>query len=330
MPPPIAPGTVTLDHVAHAAGHWRDLWDRYASDLGAEWVSGGQNRGFAPGQVRFSNGARIEMLMPWEPQLDDFLARFLERSGPGAHHLTFKVHDIRAALDEARRAGFEPVGADLSQPEWMEAFLHPKEATGVVVQLAESAPHDKGSGSWATPPPEGFPSDRRRRRGGSGPIDPAALDWVVHAVADPDLARSLFVGLLGGDVVGGGQTGGVGWTDLSWPGPLGLRLLWPHVADLADGTTTNPVDHASSEDELARSLADWLGGRPGRVHHLELRVEDPDGVQDATADSTPLSLVGSRADDPRWEVPASANQGLRLVLTDADDHNPSRLVQEST
>jgi Glyoxalase/Bleomycin resistance protein/Dioxygenase superfamily len=293
-------------------------------------VSGGQNRGFAPGQVRFSNGARIEMLMPWEPQLDDFLARFLDRSGPGAHHLTFKVRDIRATVDEARRAGFEPIGVDLSHPEWMEAFLHPKEATGVVVQLAESSPLDEDSGSWATPPPADFPTRRRRRGDGSGPIDPSALDWVVHTVADPDLARSLFVDFLRADVVGGGQTGGIGWTDLSWRGPLGLRLLWPHVADLIDLTTGGVVDHGSSEDELARDLTNWLGGRPGRVHHLELRVDDPGGVQDATEASTPLCFVGSHAADPRWEIPPPANQGLRLVLSAAEHGDPPRPVHEST
>jgi len=330
VPPPTARRTVTLDHVAHAARHWRDLWERYAFDLGADWVSGGQNRGFAPGQVRFSNGARIEMLMPWEPQLDDFLARFLDRSGPGAHHLTFKVRDIRAALEEARRAGFEPIGVNLSQPEWMEAFLHPKEATGVVVQLAESSPLDEDSGSWATPPPVGFPPNRRRRRDGSGAIDPSALDWVVHAVADPGLARSLFVGLLAGDVVGGGHTGGVGWTDLSWRSPLGLRLLWPHVAGRTDLTTGGAIEQANLEDGPARDLTNWLSGRPGRIHHLELRVDDPKGVPDATEISTPLCLVGGQAGEPRWEVPAPANQGLRLVLREADHRDSRRPFHEST
>lgn len=328
MPAPAVPRTTTLDHVAHAASHWRDLWGRYASDLGAAWVSGGHNRGFAPGQVRFGNGARIEMLMPWETHLDDFLTRFLDRSGPGAHHMTFKVSDIRTALDEARRIGFEPVGVDLSQPEWMEAFLHPKAATGVVVQLAESTAQEEGPESWGTPPPEGFPTDRRQRRDASGPVDPATLQRVVHAVADPGLAHSLFVGLLEGEVVGEGDGGGVGWTDLSWGGPLGLRLLWPRSTNLIEDTTGSFFEHTRAR-ELARPLADWLGGRPGRIHHLELSSDDPGGVPDATEAADPLCLVGTGAGEQRWEVPASANQGLRLVLTAPDTSDRDRATQGS-
>ena len=53
-----------LDHVAHAVPRWQDVWDRYATDLGAEWNSGGPGPGFAPAQLRFANGARVEVLMP--------------------------------------------------------------------------------------------------------------------------------------------------------------------------------------------------------------------------------------------------------------------------
>ena len=66
-----------LDHVAHAVPRWQDVWDRYAIELGAEWNSGGPGPGFAPGQLRFGNGARIEILMPHDPHVNDFLQRFL-------------------------------------------------------------------------------------------------------------------------------------------------------------------------------------------------------------------------------------------------------------
>lgn len=329
MPSSTAGGSVTLDHVAHAARHWRDLWERYASDLGAEWVSGGQNRGFAPGQVRFGNGARIEMLMPWEPQHDNFLVRFLDRSGPGAHHLTFKVRDIRAALAEARRAGFDPIGVDLSQPEWMEAFLHPKEATGVVVQLAESS-HDEDAGSWATPPPVGFPSERRRRHDGSGPIDRSTLEWVVHAVAEPDVARSLFVGLLGGTTVHGGAAGGVAWMDIAWSGPLGVRLLWASATPPEKTGRGSATIDPHPGFELADELVAWLGGRSGRIHHLELRVEDPADVPDAVAVQDPLCRIGHAAERESWEVPALANQGLRLVLSRVEGSDAGPATQDFT
>lgn len=299
---------VTLDHVAHAAGRWQDLWGRYAVDFGAEWVSGGTSRGFAPGQLRFRNGARLEMLMPWDVHVDDFLARFLDRSGSGPHHLTFKVGDLGAALDEVRQAGFEPIGVDLSNPEWMEAFIHPKQATGVVVQLAESAesadsPRDDPS--WATPAPEGFPHDRRALDDGSGGRAGADLEWVVHAVADPALARALFVDVLHGTMGDSGhvdspQADAHAWANLSWGGPLGVRLIWP-----IETVTGN----SAPED-----LTNWLAGRPGRVHHLELRVDEPAGVPGAVPATDGACRSPDEAGSDWWEVPAADNAGLRLVL----------------
>lgn len=285
---------VVLDHVAHAVHRWQDVWSRYAVDLGAAWNSGGPGVGFAPGQLRFANQARVELLMPHDTASNDFLERFLRASGPGPHHLTFKVGDIRDAVERARRSGWEPIGIDLSDPEWMEAFLHPKQATGVVVQLAEAS----GPG-WRSPAPADFPTDRRVRADRSGPIAASSLLRVTHAVRDMATARRLFGGLLGGRTVAEGTANGLVWADLSWGGPLDLRLVAPYGPD-APG-----------------SLAAWLGDRPGRVHHLALRTEEPDRVPDARPldRGGPHSALGFGT-EPGWVVPPEANAGLRLVLGD--------------
>jgi len=195
------PGAV-LDHIAHAVPSWEAAWPRYAVELGAEWNSGGPGPGFAPGQLRFANGSRLEVLMPYDVERNDFLERFLGSAGPGPHHLTFKVSDIDVALDRARQAGFEPVGVDLSDPEWKEVFLHPRQATGIVVQLAQAR------GDWISPPPDGYPVDRRQRRTGQGPVPPASLLWVTHAVAEIDEGLALFAGLLGGTIASRGRDPG--------------------------------------------------------------------------------------------------------------------------
>jgi catechol 2,3-dioxygenase-like lactoylglutathione lyase family enzyme len=284
-------GTV-LDHVAHAVPRWTDVWDRYATDLGAVWASGGPGPGFAPGQLRFANGARVEVLMPYAVEVNDFLARFLARNGPGPHHLTFKVPDLADALERVRRAGFEPVNIDLSDPEWKEAFLHPKAATGVVVQLAE-APH-----AWSSPPPDGYPTARRLRVDGSGPTAPATLEHVCHVVADLPRARHLFGDLLAGEVVGEGSADGVRWVDLRWVGPLGLRLV-----AAGDRTVPGPV-------------SEWLGDRSGRVHHLAVETEEPDSVPGARPATGALASVGDgSATGRRWEIDADDNCGLAMVLT---------------
>jgi methylmalonyl-CoA/ethylmalonyl-CoA epimerase len=76
-------GPATLDHVAIAVERWADAWPRYAVGLGGAWSSGGFNVGFGPAQLRFANGARLEVLQPWQPEANPFLRRFLDASGPG-------------------------------------------------------------------------------------------------------------------------------------------------------------------------------------------------------------------------------------------------------
>ena len=134
--PSVVTATV-LDHVAVAVERWTDAWPRYVDQLGGTWHSGGVNVGFSPAQLSFANGAKVEVLQPWEPEANPFLRRFLDHNGPGPHHLTFKVPDIDDALVRVRGAGFEPVGVRLDDPQWREAFLHPRQAFGVVVQVAQ-------------------------------------------------------------------------------------------------------------------------------------------------------------------------------------------------
>jgi len=63
--------------------------------------------------------------------------RFLATNGEGIHHLTLKVTDIEEAITRASALELDVVGIDLSNDGWKEAFVHPKSASGVLVQLAE-------------------------------------------------------------------------------------------------------------------------------------------------------------------------------------------------
>jgi methylmalonyl-CoA/ethylmalonyl-CoA epimerase len=283
---------VALDHIAHAVPRWQDAWHRYAVDLGAVWSSGGPGVGFAPGQVQFANGGRIEMLMPYDIETNDFLARFLTRHGPGPHHLTFKVPDLDAALEALVDGGYEPIGIDRSDPQWMEAFVHPNQATGVVVQVAQA-----GS-SWTSPPPDDFPKERRLRKDGSGPVPPASLTWVAHVVEDLGVGSALFVGVLGGQVVDEGIHTDHRWMEVTWGGPIGLRLLSPI------GTTSGSP------------LRAWLGTRRGRIHHLEFTVEEPDTLPGARVSGAFGDFASSRARrDTSLEIPPEENAGLRLIVS---------------
>ena len=281
---------VVLDHVAHAVPRWQDAWQRYAVDLGAAWSSGGLSTGFAPAQLEFANGGRLEMLAPHDTTINDFLARFLAANGPGPHHLTFKVPDLALALDQLGRTPYDPIGVDLRDPQWMEAFIHPRQATGVVVQLAQAG------APWSDPPPDGFPTDRRHRADGSGPVPPASLLRVTHCVDDLDAGTALFVEVLGGSVATVGQGPDHRWTDVHWGGPLEIRLVAPEG------------------DDPSHPLRQWLRGRTGRVHHLDLAADEPGSLPGARPLDEPV--LGPPRPGPAWIIPAEVNLGLGLVVVE--------------
>ena len=69
------------------------------------------------------------------------IAKYVEKRGPGLHHVAFAVDDIRAEMARLRERGFqllqeEPVpGADGK----IICFLHPKSTNGVLVELCQDA-----------------------------------------------------------------------------------------------------------------------------------------------------------------------------------------------
>lgn len=67
------------------------------------------------------------------------VARFLEKRGPGMHHLCLEVDDIRQTLDDLRARGVELID---EQPREVGggkklAFLHPRSTYGVLIELYE-------------------------------------------------------------------------------------------------------------------------------------------------------------------------------------------------
>jgi methylmalonyl-CoA/ethylmalonyl-CoA epimerase len=102
-------------------------------------VQGGDNVrvGYRALQLSYRDGTRFELMEPTRGST--FLDSFFTRGG-GLHHVTFKVVDLQAAVRAAEAAGLTVVGLYADDPHWKEAFLHPRSASGVLVQLAEATP----------------------------------------------------------------------------------------------------------------------------------------------------------------------------------------------
>ena len=141
---------VRFDHIAIAARRMADGPAVLVGALGGRPTGdGGPSGAYTWGHWGFTGGGRLEIL---EPLGDDgFLHRFLAARGPGVHHVTFVVPALQPACDRAIAHGYRIVGFDDSDPGWAEAFLHPKEALGIVVQIVESRASGGARRVWPAP-----------------------------------------------------------------------------------------------------------------------------------------------------------------------------------
>jgi LAO/AO transport system kinase len=80
--------------------------------------------------------ARIELLEPLNPT--STIARFLEKRGPGIHHIAMRVPDLRGTIRRLESAGIRLLG----QPQrgaggHLYVFIHPSSAGGVLWELIQ-------------------------------------------------------------------------------------------------------------------------------------------------------------------------------------------------
>jgi methylmalonyl-CoA/ethylmalonyl-CoA epimerase len=134
--PPIFSGH-PLHHVAIAVPSIeaaRPLYTRLSGETGTPIES-------VPSQgVRVAFFGSIELLEPYGE--DSGLQRFLDRRGPGLHHIAWEVKDLNSELKALEASGFELLDREprLGAGGHRIAFLHPRSCGGVLVELVEHAP----------------------------------------------------------------------------------------------------------------------------------------------------------------------------------------------
>ncbi len=129
-----------IDHVAMAVddleatiAFWRDglgLELTHLEDVPAE-----------NSQVAFFRvgASEVELVKPTSD--DSGLKRYLEKRGPGMHHLCLEVDDLEGMLEQLKQAGIQLINESPVQGQGGKryAFIHPKSAKGVMVELYELA-----------------------------------------------------------------------------------------------------------------------------------------------------------------------------------------------
>ena len=132
-----------IDHVAIAVRSVASAKPLFVDALGATFLFAGDNvrQGFRWAQFRFPHGGKIELVTPIDD--DGFVQRFLDKRGEGVHHMTLKVPDIERAIAHLESTGVELINVSIAHPYWKEAFVHPRDAHGVLVQVVQSAFSDE-------------------------------------------------------------------------------------------------------------------------------------------------------------------------------------------
>jgi methylmalonyl-CoA epimerase len=130
---------VTLDHVGIAVADLSEALAFYRDALGLEIET--------PEEVA-SQRVRAHFIPAGEAQLelleatsdDSPIARYVAKRGPGLHHITLRVDDIRAALAQLKAKGVRLIDADPREGAHgsLVAFIHPSSAHGVLVELKQN------------------------------------------------------------------------------------------------------------------------------------------------------------------------------------------------
>ena len=129
----------TLDHIGIAVGDVHASLACFRDALGLE-VGGSEEVPSQRVRTHFIpvGDATIELLEP--TSADSPVAKFIEKRGPGIHHIALRVADIHAALADLKARGVrlidqEPrVGAEGA----LIAFVHPAATHGVLLELKQS------------------------------------------------------------------------------------------------------------------------------------------------------------------------------------------------
>jgi methylmalonyl-CoA/ethylmalonyl-CoA epimerase len=244
---------VVLDHLALGTTTLTDGWELFGDVLGGTWAQGGDSPGFWWGQLRFAAGPKIELLTPTSGPDSEFLSRFLARQGAGPHHFNFLTINFNETLHRIRAAGLEPIGVNRSNPLWLEAFLHPRDAHGIVIQVAQQS---------GPPPPAPQPELPL-------PGPPAHFELIEYHVSDLDRAIGLFRDVLDGHPETAGTGTGAGTAELTWPGGKRLRLV--REDGLPRGGALHHVRFARAEGAFSpqqHERADRLAKRLGLAVEL--------------------------------------------------------------
>lgn len=122
---------IVVEDIEEALGFWQD-----ALGLSLDYVEEVPDQeavvAFLP-----TGTSELELVRPTTK--DSGIARFMDRRGPGVHHICFEVDDIEGALQRMKAKGLRLVNEQpmIGTGGKRIAFIHPESTHGVLVELYE-------------------------------------------------------------------------------------------------------------------------------------------------------------------------------------------------
>ena len=136
-----------LDHIGIAVRSVAEARKFFEDILGASFMYEDANEAAGFRLAEFDlGGLTIELLEPLGA--DSFLHKFLEKRGEGLHHLTFNVPDCKSKTAALKEQGLRIVDETQWSPTSFEAFISPRAAHGVLIQLGSGYPTLANDPAW--------------------------------------------------------------------------------------------------------------------------------------------------------------------------------------
>jgi methylmalonyl-CoA/ethylmalonyl-CoA epimerase len=128
-----------IEHIGIAVQNLREAINYYEKILGLSCYAVEEVKDQKVRTAFFKVGdTKIELLESTAP--DGPIAKFIEKKGPGLHHIAFHVDGLQDTLDELDKKGVVLIDhAPRKGAEGLNiAFLHPRSTYGVLTELCEA------------------------------------------------------------------------------------------------------------------------------------------------------------------------------------------------
>jgi methylmalonyl-CoA/ethylmalonyl-CoA epimerase len=153
-----------IDHVSLAVQDYEGAVEFFTKILGAVSQYNGTDNNLKYFWETFSLGdlSRFEIIKP--TGRDSFLENFLKNKEGGIHHLVLQTPDIEMAREILEKNDIPYFGFQNYGERWKELFIHPKDAFGVLLQIAEFKASDWLSPSYNLPDDEKWSVERNNNK----------------------------------------------------------------------------------------------------------------------------------------------------------------------